>query len=128
MVGYIISRGMVNKVIVGADRILLSGHVINKIVTYMVALVASRHNIPFYIAAPTSTIDPKTHLDEVVIEERDPNEVRYIMGKLLITVPDVSVMNPAFDITPPDLVTSIITEKGIVYPPYSENLKKILST
>ncbi|RLG88620.1 MAG: S-methyl-5-thioribose-1-phosphate isomerase [Thermoprotei archaeon] len=128
MVGYIISRGMVNKVIVGADRILLSGHVINKIGTYMVALVASRHNIPFYIAAPTSTIDPKTHLDEVVIEERDPNEVRYIMGKLLITVPDVNVMNPAFDITPPDLVTSIITEKGIVYPPYSENLKKILST
>lgn len=128
MVGYIISRGMVNKVIVGADRILLSGHVINKIGTYMVALVASRHNIPFYIAAPTSTIDPKTHLDEVVIEERDPNEVRYIMGKLLITVPDVNVMNPAFDITPPDLVTSIITEKGIVYPPYSENLRKILST
>ena len=128
MVGYVISKGLVNKVIVGADRILMSGHVINKIGTYMVALIANKHSVPFYTAAPTSTIDPKTTLNEVIIEERDPNEVRYIMGKLLITVPDVNVLNPAFDITPPDLVTAIITEKGVIYPPYDENLSKILTT
>ena len=126
MVGYVMSRGLVDKVVVGADRILLTGHVINKIGTYTIAVIASKHDVPLYVAAPTSTIDPATSVNEVVIEERDPNEVRYVLGKLLITVPSVNVMNPAFDITPPDLVTAIITEKGIARKPFSETLPKLL--
>ncbi len=126
MVGYVLSKGLADKVLVGADRILLSGHVINKIGTYTIAVLAHRHDVPFYAVAPTSTIDPKTKVEEVVIEERDPDEVRTVLKKIPITVPNVPVMNPAFDITPPELVTGIITEKGIVYPPYNETLRKIL--
>ncbi len=126
MVGYVMSKQLVSKVIVGADRILLDGHVINKIGTYTIAVLANRHKIPFYVAAPTSTIDPETTVDNVVIEERDPDEVRTILGKIYITVPDVPVLNPAFDITPPELVEAIITEKGIVYPPYRQNIPRIL--
>ncbi|MEM4552963.1 MAG: S-methyl-5-thioribose-1-phosphate isomerase [Ignisphaera sp.] len=126
MVGYIMYKRLVDKVIVGADRILPDGHVINKIGTYTVAIVAKQHNVPFYVAAPTSTIDPWAKLNEVIIEERDPDEVRKIMNKLLITVENVPVYNPSFDITPPELVTAIVTEKGIITPPYTENLKKLL--
>jgi eIF-2B alpha/beta/delta-like uncharacterized protein len=127
MVGYVMSKGLVDKVIVGADRILTSGHVINKIGTYTIAVVADRHKIPFYVAAPTSTIDTKTVVDDVVIEERDPNEVRYVLGKVLITLPNVEVMNPAFDITPPELVSAVITEVGIAEKPINENLRKLLT-
>ncbi len=126
MVGYVMSKQLVSKVIVGADRILLDGHVINKIGTYTIAVLADKHKIPFYVAAPTSTIDPKTTIDNVVIEERDPDEVRTVLGKVYITVPDVPVLNPAFDITPPELVKAIITEKGIVYPPYRQSIPRIL--
>jgi eIF-2B alpha/beta/delta-like uncharacterized protein len=126
MVGYVMSRGLVNKVIVGADRILLTGHVINKIGTYTIAALANRHGVPFYSAAPTSTIDTKTKAEEVIIEERNPDEVRKVLGKLLITVPDVPVYNPAFDITPPELVTGIITEAGIARKPYEETIPKLL--
>ncbi len=126
MVGYVMSKGLVNKVIVGADRILLTGHVINKIGTYGIAVLAKHHAIPFYAAAPTSTIDPEKTVEEVVIEERNPDEVRKILGKVLITVPDVPVYNPAFDITPPDLVEGIITEKGIAKKPFEETLRKHL--
>ena len=127
MVGYVMSKGLVNKVIVGADRILMSGHVINKIGTYTIAVVAKRHGIPFYAAAPTSTIDPETPVDRVTIEERDPNEVRRVLGKVLITVPTVPVMNPAFDITPPDLVDGIITEAGIASKPFEKSLKNMIN-
>ncbi|ADM26912.1 translation initiation factor 2B subunit I family (IF-2BI) [Ignisphaera aggregans DSM 17230] len=127
MVGYIMYKGLVNKVIVGADRILLDGFVINKIGTYSIAIIAKRHGVPFYVAAPTSTIDPVSSINDIVIEERNANEVRYIMNKMLITMPDVDVLNPAFDVTPPELVTSIITEKGIIEPPFRENIMKILS-
>ncbi len=127
MVGYLMSKGMISKVIVGADRILSTGHVINKIGTYTIAVVASRHRIPFYVAAPTSTIDLRKKVDEVVIEERDPNEVRYVLGKLLITVPNVDVLNPSFDITPPELITAIITEKGVITKPIEDNLPKFMS-
>jgi methylthioribose-1-phosphate isomerase len=128
MVGYVMYKGLVNKVIVGADRILLDGHVINKIGTYTIAIAAKKHNIPFYVAAPTSTIDIRSTLNDVKIEERSPDEVRRILNRVLITVEDVEVLNPAFDITPPDLVTAIITEKGIVTPPYVENIRKIFSS
>ena len=126
MVGYVMSKGMVSKVIVGADRVLLTGHVINKIGTYTISVLANRHKIPFYVAAPISTIDLRSRIEDVVIEERSPDEVRYVLGKVLITVPEVPVLNPAFDITPPDLVTAIITERGIARPPYEESLKKLV--
>jgi len=126
MVGYVMSKGLIDKVIVGADRILLSGHVINKIGTYTIAVLANRHKIPFYVAAPTSTIDPKTKIEDVIIEERDPNEVRYVLGKTLITLPNVPVLNPAFDITPPELVEGIITEKGIAKKPFERSLRGVL--
>ncbi|MEM3948140.1 MAG: S-methyl-5-thioribose-1-phosphate isomerase, partial [Zestosphaera sp.] len=126
MVGYVMSKGLVNKVVVGADRILTSGHVINKIGTYTIAVLAHHHGVPFYSAAPTSTIDPVGRIEGVVIEERDPDEVRRILGRLLITVPEVKTMNPAFDVTPPDLVSGIITEKGIATEPYEETIAKLL--
>ncbi len=127
MAGYVMREGLVDIVIVGADRITREGYVVNKIGTYMIALAAKRNNIPFYVAAPTSTIDIGSTISDVVIEERDPDEVRRVMGKTLITLPDIPVYNPAFDITDPDLVTGIITEKGVVRPPYPENLKRVLS-
>ena len=120
-VGYVMSKGMVDKVVVGADRILPDGHVINKIGTYAIAVLAREHGIPFYVAAPASTFDLESKLEDVKIEERDPDEVRKVLGKP-ITLPDVDVYNPAFDITPPRLVSAIITEKGIIRPPYDRNI------
>jgi eIF-2B alpha/beta/delta-like uncharacterized protein len=128
MIGYVMYKGLVHKVIVGADRILLDGHVINKIGTYTIAIAAKRHSIPFYVAAPISTIDTRSRLNDVKIEERSANEIKYILNKILITVEDVEVLNPAFDITPPDLVTGIITERGIMTPPYAENLNKVFTS
>lgn len=126
MVGYVMAKGLVSKVFLGADRILLTGHVTNKIGTYAIAALAKRHGVPFYVVAPTSTIDPGTRPEDIVIEERGPDEVRTILGKLTITVPNVEVYNPAFDTTPPELITAIITEKGIARPPYPESLGKFL--
>lgn len=122
--GLILRKKLVDLVVVGADRITREGYVVNKIGTYMIALAASRNKVPFYVAAPTSTIDMSKTIEEVVIEERDSREVKYIRG-IPITLEEVPALNYAFDVTDPDLVTAIITEKGIVYPPYSENLKKI---
>jgi len=127
MPGLVFMKGMADLAIVGADRIILTGHTANKIGTYMVALAANDNEKPFYVAAPTSTIQPVTDPNEIVIEERDPDEVRKVMGKYLITLPDVDVYNPSFDITPPKLITAIITEKGIAYPPYMRSLKPLLS-
>ncbi|KSW11901.1 methylthioribose-1-phosphate isomerase [Pyrodictium occultum] len=126
MVGYVMYRGLVDKVIVGADRITADGYVANKIGTYMIAALAYRHRIPFYVAAPSSTFDLSIEGDNIPIEERDPDEVRTVLGKVLITVKDVEVYNPAFDITPPELVTAIVTEKGIITPPYRENIARVL--
>ncbi len=125
-VGYVMYRGMVDAVIVGADRILRDGHVINKIGTFKQAVIAHELGIPFYVAAPKSTFDLKRRIDEVVIEERHPDEVRKIRD-ILITLPDAPVYNPVFDITPPKYVTAIITEYGIIYPPYDRNIQKMLS-
>jgi methylthioribose-1-phosphate isomerase len=77
------------------------------------------------VAAPTSTIDMKTDPDEIVIEERDPDEVRIVMKKIFVSILDVDVYNPAFDVTPPDLISAIITERGIAKPPYDKSLKKL---
>ena len=113
-----------NKVIVGADRILHTGHVFNKIGTYQVATMAKQHGIPFYVAAPLSTFDLKSNPDDVVIEQRNPDEVTGIGDKK--TAPDnINVINPAFDMTPPELISGIITEKGVAKPPYEESIKKL---
>ena len=125
MVGYVMSQGMVDKVIVGADRVLRDGHVTNKIGTLTIAIVAKRYSVPFYVAAPSSTFDLQATVDQVVIEHRSPKEVLEVNGRP-ITI-DVKVLNPAFDITPPDLVTAIITERGIIRPPYQENIPKIIA-
>ncbi|MDW8034203.1 MAG: S-methyl-5-thioribose-1-phosphate isomerase [Nitrososphaerota archaeon] len=125
MAGYVMSKGMVDKVLVGADRILATGHVANKIGTLTLAILAKHHGIPFYVAAPLSTFDFTTKPTEMPIEERDPKEVTHFAGRL-VTVKDIDVINPAFDITPPELVSGIITEKGVIRPPYDENIPKLL--
>lgn len=123
-VGYSMANGLVNKVVVGADRIVKTGHVFNKIGTYQVATMAKQHGIPFYVAAPLSTIDLKSKADEVIIEMRKGSEVTGIGDKK--TAPDdVNVINPAFDMTPPELITGIITEKGVVSSPYEESIQKL---
>jgi len=116
MVGYVMSRRMVNKVVVGADRIVKDG-VINKIGTFTVAVLAKEHGIPFYVAAPSSTFDPAHTSKEIVIEERRPEEVTHI-GSKRITAEGVNVLNPAFDITPFKYVRGIIGEKGVFPPEY----------
>lgn len=111
-VGYSMANGLVNKVVVGADRIVSTGHVFNKIGTYQVATMAKQHGIPFYVAAPLSTIDMKSKAEDVIIEMRKGSEVTGIGDKK--TAPDdINVINPAFDMTPPELISGIITEKGV---------------
>jgi methylthioribose-1-phosphate isomerase len=123
-VGYTMANGLVNGVIVGADRILLTGHVFNKIGTYQVATMAKQHNIPFYVAAPLSTFDLESRPENVIIEQRNASEVTGIGDKK--TAPDgINVINPAFDMTPPELISGIITENGIAKPPYEESIKKL---
>lgn len=125
-VGYIMSKGLVDKVIVGADRVLSTGHVFNKIGTYQIALLSKLHNIPFYVAAPTSTFDLISKVEDVVIEERNKEEVTRI-GDRFTAPKDIPVINPAFDMTPPDLITGIITEKGIIKSPYDNNIRSLIT-
>lgn len=114
MVGYVMSRGMVDKVVVGADRIVRDA-VLNKIGTYNVAILASEHGIPFYVAAPMSTMDQSRTSEDAVIEERSPDEVTDV-GCERIAPEGVKVLNPAFDITPLEYVDAVITEEGILRP------------
>ena len=110
----LIARGEVDAVVVGADRVAANGDVANKVGTYAHALAARAAGIPFVVAVPESTLDPATPTgDDIVIEERDADEVRRV-GGTLVTLPDVPVRNPAFDITPAALVTALITERGVV--------------
>jgi methylthioribose-1-phosphate isomerase len=113
-VGYVMKRGLVNKAIVGADRITTRS-VVNKVGTYLVALAAQASQIPFYVAAPSSTFDLRPGQDEVEIEERSPQEVTHIGGKRIVPK-GVGVLNPAFDLTPVDMVKGFMTERGIVAP------------
>jgi methylthioribose-1-phosphate isomerase len=124
-VGHMMSRGMIKRVIVGADRVLRTGHVFNKIGTYQVALLANMHKIPFYVAAPLSTFDFESNPDNVAIEERPVEEV-IKLGRKRIAPKGIRIFNPAFDMTPPELITGIITEKGILRPPLDKNLKELL--
>lgn len=124
--GYLMSRGMVNCVVVGADRIAANGDVANKIGTYTLACLASLHNIPFYVAAPTSTFDVSIpDMSSIPIEERSPDEVLQFWGTS-IGPKGVKAVNPAFDLTPHRLISAIITEKGVIEPPIPENLRRII--
>ncbi len=117
MAGALMQKKRVQCCVVGADRIAANGDVANKIGTYSVAVLAKAHGIPFYVAAPLSTIDLKTRNgDGIPIEERDSSEVRQVHGSRLIAPSGVSVWNPAFDVTPADLIAGIITERGILSP------------
>lgn len=119
MAASLMAKGKIQKIIVGADRIAANGDVANKIGTYSVAICAAYHNIPFYVAAPFSTIDPKTPTGEQIpIEERDHSEI-HTVGNRRLTPNDVSHFNPGFDVTPAKLVKGIITEKGIFEFPYT---------
>ena len=125
MSGHMMKEGKVDAVVVGADRIAANGDTANKIGTYMVAVLAREHGIPFYVAAPLTTIDLRTETGkEIPIEKRDTKEITHIRDHQL--APDgIDVENPAFDVTPNHLVTAIITDKGIAYPPYTETLKQL---
>jgi methylthioribose-1-phosphate isomerase len=116
MAAHCMQRGLVNAVVVGADRIAANGDTANKIGTYSLALVAKAHNIPFYVAAPLSTIDFTLPAgSEIPIEERDPSEI-YQIGDTTIVPNGVEFYNPAFDVTPAELITAIITEHGVFQP------------
>ncbi len=123
MSGHVMKKGRVQAVVVGSDRIAANGDVANKIGTYMVAVLARRHGIPFYVAAPLSTVDLNCPTgEEIPIEERDIREVTH-MKDVQLAPDDTVVSNYAFDVTPNDLVTAIITEKGVARAPYIESLK-----
>jgi methylthioribose-1-phosphate isomerase len=124
-VGHMMARGAIRRVIVGADRVLRTGHVFNKIGTYQVAILAKEHKVPFYVAAPLSTFDFESSPEDVVIEERSVDEVVKV-GKKRIAPKRVRVFNPAFDMTPPELITGIITERGVLTPPFEKNLKTLM--
>lgn len=126
MAAHMMRLGKVQMALVGADRIAANGDTANKIGTYGVSILAREHGIPFYVVAPTSTVDLAIESgDEIEIEERKPEEVTHI-GGARIAPEGIGVANPAFDVTPAKYITGIITEKGIVYPPFSVNLRRVL--
>ena len=126
MAGPLMRAGDIDMVVVGADRIAANGDTANKIGTYTVAVLAHEHKIPFYVAAPISTIDLATvDGDHIPIEERDQREVSHL-GSARLTPEGAHIRNPAFDVTPHRYITGIITERGIFKPPYTESLKRAL--
>jgi methylthioribose-1-phosphate isomerase len=119
----VMKQGKVGAVIVGCDRVAANGDVANKIGTYGVAILAKEHGIPFYVAAPFSTIDFNTATgDDIPIEERSPSEVTHF-GQRQIASDETTVYNPAFDVTPAKYITAFITDRGVIYPPFSETLR-----
>jgi methylthioribose-1-phosphate isomerase len=124
MAAHIMSQGLIDLVITGTDRVAANGDVANKIGTHGIAILAKHFGIPFYVACPYSTIDMNTaEGKDIVIEERAPEEITHFA--LRRTAPEeIKVRNPAFDVTPNELVTGLITEKGIICAPFSENLRK----
>ncbi len=126
MAAGVMGKGWIDIVFVGADRIAANGDTANKIGTYGVAILAKEHGIPFYVAAPTSTIDSKTPTGKnIVIEERPAEEITEGLGRRIAPI-DIKVYNPAFDVTPNELISGIITEKGIIRAPYGENIHKLI--
>jgi methylthioribose-1-phosphate isomerase len=126
MAGHIMKKGEVDVVVVGADRIAANGDTANKIGTYMVAVLARQHSIPFYVAAPVSTIDlTLASGEEIPIEERDTHEVTH-MREQRLAPEGIRVQNPAFDVTPSEFITAIITDKGVARQPFTESLRRIV--
>ncbi|MCL6610893.1 MAG: S-methyl-5-thioribose-1-phosphate isomerase [Peptococcaceae bacterium] len=126
MAGYLMARGMVDLVVVGADRIASNGDAANKIGTYGLAVLAREHGLPFYVAAPFSTVDMNLRSGAgIPIEERSPEEVTHIAG-VRVAPEGVRVWNPAFDVTPARLISAIITDRGVVRPPYEKSLREIM--
>jgi methylthioribose-1-phosphate isomerase len=127
MVGTLMARGLVDRVVVGADRIAANGDFANKIGTYTVAALAGRHRVPFYVAAPRSTFDPRLASGgEIPIEERAAAEITTLAG-VAIAPPGTESFNPAFDVTPAELVAGIVTEVGVLLPPYRESIARALA-
>jgi methylthioribose-1-phosphate isomerase len=128
MAGHFMKRGHIDCVVVGADRIAANGDVANKIGTYSVAVLAKENNIPFYVAAPISTLDLNVETgDQIPIEERDEREVTHVK-EVRLTPAGISIANPAFDVTPNRYIAAIITERGVARPPFQENLKRLASS
>lgn len=124
--GYVLKNRVVNAVTVGCDRIAANGDTANKIGTYTLAIAARAHNVPFYVVGPTSTVDLNTpHGNAIPIEERSSNEITLINGEW-IAPRDAPAFNPAFDVTPAEYITAIITEQGIARPPYEESLREMV--
>jgi len=126
MAGHFMNVGKIDCIIVGADRIASNGDTANKIGTYSLSVLAKEHHIPFFVAAPVSTIDFSLKSGrDIPIEERKSEELTHIKG-IQIAPEGIKVMNPAFDVTPAKYITAIITEKGVIHPPFPENLKKLI--
>ncbi len=125
--GALLSRGQVERVVVGADRIAANGDAANKIGTYPLAVLARRHGVPFYVAAPLSTFDPATPDGAAIpIEERDPEEVTEV-GGVRVSPAETDALNLAFDVTPAELVTAFVTDAGVLEPPYGESIARALA-
>ncbi len=128
MAAALMQQGQVDLVLVGADRIAADGSTANKIGTYSLAVLAHYHRVPFYVAAPLSTFDPNVAAGSAIpIEIRHSDEIRKVFGKYPITLPEIPCWNPAFDVTPPELITGIITERGILSPPYSAAIERAIN-
>jgi methylthioribose-1-phosphate isomerase len=122
----VLRQGRIDAVITGADRIAANGDAANKIGTYPLAVLAARHEVPFYVAAPASTFDPHTATGgDIVIEERDPGEIHQ-WGQVRVTPAGTEAWNPAFDVTPADLISAFITEHGVLRPPFEDSLGPVL--
>lgn len=126
MAGVVLKEGKINLVITGADRVAMNGDTANKIGTYSLSILAKYHKVPFYVALPTSTFDLNARTgNDIPIEYRNPDEVKKF-GDSFITPEEVNAYNPAFDVTPADNITGFITEKGIIYPPFEDNIRRFV--
>lgn len=127
MAASLMQKKKIDKIFLGADRITAEGDVANKIGTYNLAVLANFHKIPFYVVAPSSSFDLKINKGvDIPIERRSPDEVRKVLDKIYIAPKKVKVYNPAFDITPHKLIIAIVTDRGVIYPPFKKNIKKLL--
>ena len=124
MAGYVMKQGLINAVLVGCDRIAANGDTANKIGTSSLAVLAKYYGIPFYVLGPYSSVDLQTPTGkDIEIEEREPDEIKEMFFEKPTALPETKCLNPAFDVTDAELITAIITDKGIIRPPYAENLK-----
>ncbi|MFH1767817.1 MAG: S-methyl-5-thioribose-1-phosphate isomerase [Candidatus Omnitrophota bacterium] len=127
MAAYLLRQKKIDKIFVGADRITKSGDTANKIGTYSLAVLAKYHKVPFYVVAPFSTFDLSIFSGkDIPIEERNPDEVRKVLNKVYIAPKKIKVYNPAFDVTPYRLISAIVTDRGIIYPPFRKNIEKMM--